>query len=109
MRRLLGWAQENGLAGTTYAEVVAAPETTALIQRYVTELNESLQRWQTIKKFRLLPHDLAVECGEITPSLKVRRLVVEREHRRLVEEMYTGTREVWPCAFPDRNPLTMTL
>ncbi|MEU6380209.1 AMP-dependent synthetase/ligase [Streptomyces sp. NPDC046909] len=90
---ILGWAKENGLDGKSYAEVVAAPGTVALIEGYVKELNEGLQRWQTIKKFRLLPRDLDVEHGEITPSLKLKRPVVEREYKHLIEEMYAGARE----------------
>ncbi|WP_133911713.1 AMP-dependent synthetase/ligase [Streptomyces sp. NBC_00582] len=90
---ILDWAKENGLGGRSYAEVVAAPETVALVEGYVTELNGGLQKWQTIKKFRLLPRDLDVEHGEITPSLKLKRPVVEREYKHLIEEMYAGTRE----------------
>ncbi|MGW1722837.1 AMP-dependent synthetase/ligase [Streptomyces sp. NPDC002306] len=90
---ILEWAKENGLAGKSYAEVVAAPATVALVEGYVTELNEGLQRWQTIKKFRLLPRDLDVEHGEITPSLKLKRPVVEREYKHLIDEMYSGSRE----------------
>ncbi|MEU8886488.1 AMP-dependent synthetase/ligase [Streptomyces sp. NPDC048442] len=90
---ILGWAKEQGLRATTYAEVVAAPETQALIEGYVKELNEGLQRWQTIKKFRLLPRDLDVENGELTPSLKLKRPVVEREYKHLIDEMYAGSRE----------------
>ncbi|MFJ8792775.1 AMP-dependent synthetase/ligase [Streptomyces sp. NPDC102462] len=90
---ILEWAKENGLADRSYADVVAAPATVALIDGYVKELNEGLQRWQTIKKFRLLPRDLDVEHGEITPSLKLKRPVVEREYKHLIDEMYDGTRE----------------
>ncbi|NUR64749.1 MAG: long-chain fatty acid--CoA ligase, partial [Streptomyces sp.] len=80
---ILGWAEENGLGGKSYAEVVADPAAVALVEGYVKELNEGLQRWQTIKKFRLLPRDLDVEHGEITPSLKLKRPVVEREYKHL--------------------------
>ncbi|MDR6973819.1 long-chain acyl-CoA synthetase [Streptomyces sp. 3330] len=90
---LLDWAKDNGLAGKPYAEVVAAPVTVELIDGYVKQLNEGLQRWQTIKKFRLLPRDLDVEHGEITPSLKLKRPVVEREYKHLIDEMYAGSRE----------------
>ncbi|MDQ0830915.1 long-chain acyl-CoA synthetase [Streptomyces achromogenes] len=90
---LLDWAKDNGLAGKSYAEVVAAPVTVELIDGYVKQLNEGLQRWQTIKKFRLLPRDLDVEHGEITPSLKLKRPVVEREYKHLIDEMYAGSRE----------------
>ncbi|MFJ9622006.1 AMP-dependent synthetase/ligase [Streptomyces sp. NPDC101181] len=90
---ILGWAAENGLEGKEYAEVVAAPQTVELIDGYVQRLNEGLQRWQTIKKFRLLPRDLDIEHGELTPSLKLKRPVVEREYKGLIEEMYVGSRE----------------
>ncbi|MFE7892058.1 AMP-dependent synthetase/ligase [Streptomyces sp. NPDC057412] len=90
---LQAWAEENGLGGKPYAEIVAAPETVAMVDAYVQQLNAGLQKWQTIKKFRLLPRDLDVEHGEITPSLKLKRPVVEREYKDLIEEMYAGTRE----------------
>ncbi|KDR62989.1 AMP-dependent synthetase/ligase, partial [Streptomyces wadayamensis] len=88
---LLGWAKEQNLPATTYAEIVARPETQALIEGYVNRLNEGLQRWQTIKKFKLLPRDLDIEHGELTPSLKLKRPVVEREFGHLIDEMYAGT------------------
>ncbi|GHE46648.1 AMP-dependent synthetase [Streptomyces longispororuber] len=90
---VMGWAKENGLEGKSYAEVVADPATVALVDGYVQQLNEGLQRWQTVKKFKLLPRDLDVEHGELTPSLKLKRPVVEREFKGLIEEMYAGTRE----------------
>ncbi|MCQ9705900.1 long-chain acyl-CoA synthetase [Streptomyces sp. CZ24] len=90
---LLGWAKEQNLPVTTYAEIVARPEAQALIEGYVNRLNEGLQRWQTIKKFKLLPRDLDIEHGELTPSLKLKRPVVEREFGHLIDEMYAGTRE----------------
>ncbi|MFR9791263.1 AMP-dependent synthetase/ligase [Streptomyces sp. MB22_4] len=90
---LAEWAKENGLGGKAYAEIVAAPQTVEMVDGYVQQLNAGLQRWQTIKKFRLLPRDLDVEHGEITPSLKLKRPVVEREYKGLIDEMYEGARE----------------
>ncbi|MFH9062700.1 AMP-dependent synthetase/ligase [Streptomyces coeruleorubidus] len=87
------WAKENGLGGKPYAEIVSSPVTVEMVDGYVKQLNEGLQRWQTIKKFRLLPRDLDIEHGEITPSLKLKRPVVEREYKHLIEEMYEGSRE----------------
>lgn len=90
---LQGWAAENGLAGKSYEEIIAAPVTVEMVDGYVKQLNEGLQRWQTIKKFRLLPRDLDVEHGELTPSLKLKRPVVEKEYQHLIDEMYAGARE----------------
>ncbi|GGV33221.1 AMP-dependent synthetase [Streptomyces longisporoflavus] len=90
---ILAWAKDNGLEGKSYADVVAAPATVELVEGYVKQLNEGLQRWQTVKKFKLLPRDLDIEHGELTPSLKLKRPVVEREYQHLIDEMYAGSRE----------------
>ncbi|MFV2118095.1 AMP-dependent synthetase/ligase [Streptomyces sp. Act-28] len=90
---LRGWAQEHGIGSRPYADLVATQQVEDMVQGYVDRLNGSLQRWQTIKRFRLLPRDLDVEHGELTPSLKLKRPVVEREYEDLIEEMYEGARE----------------
>ncbi|MFE0425951.1 AMP-dependent synthetase/ligase [Streptomyces sp. NPDC058953] len=90
---ILGWAAEHGLEDRSYREVLAAPATRDLIAGYVERLNEGLQRWQTVKKFRLLPRDLDVEHGDLTPSMKLKRPAVEHEFQHLVDEMYAGQRE----------------
>lgn len=88
---LKAWAAGAGLATAEYPDLVATPQVNALIQGYVDRLNTDLQRWQTIKKFALLPRDLTVENGELTPSLKVKRRVVEQEYAALLDGMYAGT------------------
>jgi len=90
---ILAWAQENGLEARAYADIVATEQVRELIQGYVDQLNEGLQRWQQVRQFRLLPRDLDVEHGDLTPSLKLKRPVVEREFAPLIEEMYAGSRE----------------
>ncbi|MFB6836838.1 AMP-dependent synthetase/ligase [Streptomyces sp. NPDC056361] len=90
---IMPWAAAHGQAGRDYAEVVSSPDTHALIDGFVQRVNGDLQRWQTIKKFSVLPRDLDVEHGELTPSLKVKRPFVEKEYAHLVEAMYEGSRE----------------
>ncbi|MGW7490110.1 AMP-dependent synthetase/ligase [Streptomyces sp. NPDC054786] len=90
---IMSWAQEHGLAGKEYADLVATDQVRELVDGYVERLNEGLQRWQQIRKFRLLPRDLDIEHGEVTPSLKVKRPVVERVFKDLLDDMYAGTRE----------------
>ncbi|RAJ70027.1 long-chain acyl-CoA synthetase [Streptomyces sp. Amel2xB2] len=92
---LTAWAEEQeSLKGKPYADFITSEEVRKMVDGYVEELNGTLQRWQTIKKFRVLPRDLDIEHGELTPSLKLKRPVVEREFGHLIDEMYAGTREV---------------
>ncbi|MBV6702522.1 long-chain fatty acid--CoA ligase [Kitasatospora aureofaciens] len=90
---IMPWAAEHGLAGKSYAEVTADPQVHELIEGFVKKLNGDLQRWQTIKKFHLLPRDLDIEHGELTPSLKIKRPVVERTYADAVTLMYAGANE----------------
>ncbi len=84
---ILGWAEQHGVPGD-YEQVVGHPETVALVQRYVDEMNAMLPRWETVKRFAVLPRDLSIEAGELTPSYKVRRKVVEKEFADLFESLY---------------------
>ncbi|HYO41461.1 MAG TPA: long-chain fatty acid--CoA ligase [Nocardioidaceae bacterium] len=86
---IAGWAAENGLAGRTYAELVASEQVHSMMEGYVATLNERLNRWETIKRWILLEHDLSVESGELTPSLKVRRKAVEENYRDQIAALYT--------------------
>ena len=84
---IAGWAKENGVSGD-YSAIVADAKTREMVQGYVDELNSQLNRWETIKKFELLDHDLSVESGELTPSMKVKRNVVEDNYSSLIDKMY---------------------
>ncbi len=83
------WASANGLGGRTYAEVVASDPAREMVQRYVDELNSRLNRWETVKRFVILPRDLSIDEGEVTPSLKVKRRVVEDNFRSDLDALYT--------------------
>ena len=84
-----GWAAENGMAGRTYAEIVASQPVQDMVGGYVETLNARLNRWETIKKWILLDHDLTVESGELTPSLKVKRKVVEDNYQSQINGLYS--------------------
>jgi long-chain acyl-CoA synthetase len=83
------WAEQAGLAGRTYAEVVQSQQARAMVQGYVDRLNARLNRWETIKRFVILERDLAVDEGEVTPSLKVKRRHVEDHYREQLDALYS--------------------
>jgi len=85
------WAAGGPLAGRPYQEIVTSAAAEAMVAGYVKELNEKLNRWETIKKFTILPRDLTIEDGELTPSMKIKRRVVEDHFGSEIEKMYAGT------------------
>ena len=86
---LTSWAASQHVTGD-YATLVADDRTRAYIQTCIDELNHRLNKWESIKAFRLLDRDLSVDDGELTPSLKVKRKVVETRYAGLIESMYGG-------------------
>jgi long-chain acyl-CoA synthetase len=58
------------------------------VQRLVDGINAELGSWEQIKDFKLLPHDFSEDRGEITPTLKVKRRVVQDSYREQIEDMY---------------------
>jgi long-chain acyl-CoA synthetase len=83
-----GWAAHRGVGGRSYAEIVMSDEVRQMVQGYVDQLNEKLNRWEQVKRFVILDHDLTVEDGEITPSMKVKRKVVEDRYRDQLDKLY---------------------
>ncbi len=88
---LEGWAASHGMAGKSYAEVVGSEAAHDMVQGYIDTLNAGLNRWETIKRFEILPRDLSVDGGELTPSLKVRRARVLEHFSQEYSALYDGS------------------
>lgn len=84
-----GWAAENGLNGATYEDLVNAPAVREMIDEHIAKLNADLNRWETIKKWALLDHDLSIERDELTPSLKVKRSTVAEQNKHILDAFYS--------------------
>jgi len=82
------WATTHGMGERSYDELVRSPEVFSEIQGCVTTLNGQLASFETIKRFVVLPQDLTVESGDLTPSLKLKRQVVERKYQVLIDDLY---------------------
>jgi long-chain acyl-CoA synthetase len=83
------WSKHHDMDGASYSEVVGSAAMQKAVDDYVDELNSRLNRWEQIKKYILLEHDLTIESGELTPSLKVKRRVVETNYRDRLDALYS--------------------
>ena len=82
------WANENGMGSASFADVARSDKFRATMQNYVDQLNSQLNRWESVKKFAILDHELTVEDGVITPSMKVRRKIVLDRYRSILDTLY---------------------
>ena len=87
---LAQWGRAQGLTATSYAALTGNPAVRRYVQACIEELNGRLNRWETVKDFRILDQDLTVEEGELTPSMKIKRKVVETKYESLLDSMYGG-------------------
>ncbi len=85
------WARAKGMDGKAYTDIVQMEEAKALLTTYFDDVNKTLAKYETVKQFAILPMDLTVDAGELTPSLKVKRKVVEKKYAGLLDKMYAGS------------------
>jgi long-chain acyl-CoA synthetase len=82
------WLARKGLAAAPLEELVGRPEVIQKLDREIRRVLRDLAQFEMPKKLLLLPRDFSVEGGELTPTLKVRRRVVEERHRAEIERLY---------------------
>jgi long-chain acyl-CoA synthetase len=88
--QLRAFAASRGLAGTTAEELKDDPAVRARVAEAIDRANARVARFEQIKKFAILPRELSVQGGELTPTLKVKRREVERAYADVIEAMYAG-------------------
>jgi long-subunit acyl-CoA synthetase (AMP-forming) len=81
-------AAKAGSPARTAEEAAACPKLKAWIESQVALVNRDLARYESIKKIALLPRELSVEAGELTPTLKLKRRVIHERHGEAIEGLY---------------------
>ena len=84
------YAQDNRIPFTTFADLTQNEEIQKLINQEVIEMNKSLSKVETIKKFALLPRQFYEEDGDVTPTKKVKRASLEKRYAEMIEQLYKG-------------------
>jgi long-chain acyl-CoA synthetase len=85
---LTEWATDRDLSAHALQELLGHPDLRADLQAAVDAANSTVSRAESIRTFAILPRDLTIDSGELTPTLKVRRMVVAKTYESVVEEMY---------------------
>ncbi len=81
----------RSIAATTEADLIQNVDVRKLFQDEIDRLQKDLPHYERVRRFELLSTALTVEAGEITPTMKVKRKVVEQRYSYLIEKMYEGT------------------
>jgi long-chain acyl-CoA synthetase len=87
---LEAWARHKGLSWNDRAELVTAPEVRAKLEREVSARLDGFARYELPKKVLPLPREFSLDRAEVTPTLKIKRRVVEETYRAEIEALYAG-------------------
>jgi len=79
-----------GVQFNSREELVQDPKVKELFQSELDRFNQNLDRQEKIHRFTLLPNDFTIDNDEITPSLKVKRKVIDKRYKPMIDEMYIG-------------------
>jgi long-chain acyl-CoA synthetase len=82
------WARANGVAFSSHQELVASGKVRDLYKGIIEDLNKKLAHFETIKKLVVVPDEFTVATGEITPTLKLKRRVIEKKYKQQIDELY---------------------
>ncbi len=82
--------KHKGVEVKSYKEMVNHEEVVNAVRIVVDRVNSRLARFEQIKYFRILDHEMTIESGELTPTLKVKRNVVEQRYKEIIDSMYVG-------------------
>jgi long-chain acyl-CoA synthetase len=84
------WARAKGIAFASREELVRKPEVQDHYQREIERYSADLAPFEKIKKVAILPREFSLENGELTPTLKVKRRVVEQRYKDVIDGLYAG-------------------
>ncbi|HET7290973.1 MAG TPA: long-chain fatty acid--CoA ligase [Vicinamibacteria bacterium] len=82
------WAREKGVPFASREELVDKPEVTEHYKLLINEMSTDLAQFERIKKVAVLPREFTIEAGELTPTLKVRRRVIEEKFKVAIDRLY---------------------
>jgi long-chain acyl-CoA synthetase len=90
------WARTNNVSFSSRAELVAHLKVQALYEGIVEEINQNLARFEKLKRVLLVPDDFTPENGALTPTMKLRRRVIEERYRKQIDELYAEAEATTP-------------
>jgi long-chain acyl-CoA synthetase len=82
------WARTNGVPFTSRVELVASPKVQSLYDEIVEGINQNLARFEKLKRVMLVADEFTADNGALTPTMKLRRRVIEDRYRQQIDDLY---------------------
>jgi long-chain acyl-CoA synthetase len=82
------WASSQGVTANDHKTLVETPKVVAEYQRIVDEVNKNLAHYETMKRIAVVPDEWTVEDGDLTPSMKLKRRIIEKKYEIQIADFY---------------------
>jgi len=85
------WAGRKNIIWTQRSQLLEMPTIRAKMEKEVGKQTAGLAKFESPKKIALLEHDFSIERGELTPTLKVKRRIIDRDYKALIDSLYADS------------------
>lgn len=85
---VIQYAQKKKILFSEFSELIKNTDISRMVAREVDDVNQKLARWETIKRYHVLPKEFTVEEGDLTPSLKIKRKHLSNKYKDVLEGLY---------------------
>jgi long-chain acyl-CoA synthetase len=92
--RLDSYTELKGIKVSSRKELCQHPRIIDLFERQIASLTTGLSQYERVKKIALLEHELTIEGGELTPTMKVKRRVIDEKYRDVIDRLYADAEQV---------------
>ncbi len=84
------YCRHKGFPFTEMSEMIMKPEVIAKYERVLEDMNKYFAKWETIKRFKLLPEPWGIESGELTPTMKLKRKIILAKYQKDIDAIYSS-------------------
>ena len=94
-QEVLHYAEQHRMGDLSYEKLLEHVKVQAWVRERLEKRMEGLAGFETVRAFILLPHEFTLFAGEMTPTLKIKRRIVMKEHQKAIDELYRKTDQEW--------------
>ncbi len=98
IERIIDYAKENKLRYLDISDLSKNEKILKLIKREIEKVNKNLAKVETVKKFSILPQDFSIDSGELTSTLKLKRRIIYKKYRDVIECLYADDGTCFTCS-----------
>jgi len=88
---LAAYAEKHNISASENSDLIRNEQIIKLIDSEIQHTQKKLEKYERVRKYKLVPNLFTIESGELTPTMKLKRKVIEEKYRKIIDGFYEGT------------------